>query len=514
MRRVIVFTLFFVATNLTASLAQVDVSIPDSTAATGSIVEIPVNVSDITGLEVISFDIWITFDQTVLSFDTLITSGTLSDLDSSQTLFNDVGGEIKIGSYIYARVPYSGSGALIKLRFSVIGDPFDQTNLQFSRCLLSSFNAGNLPTNPQGGVFTVDSYQVSVTVTTSLGSGSKVIVDGVEHNAPYETTWDAGEQYTINVNSPQNQANGSRYVFSNWSDGGNQSHSVKIFENTTFTANFKTQHYLKIESEHGNPTGAGWYDEGAQAQISIQSPVSGPDGTRYLFDSWVGSGNGSYSGNNNPASVLVNEPIIETVNWNTQHYLTVSSSRGNPDGQGWYKAGATAQFSVDQQVTVPNDSKYEFSSWTGNGSGSYSGGDNPGSVVMNNPIRETANWEATHYYISTSAVPSDGGTISPNPPGLWGEAGSSIEVAASPNINYLFMGWSGDLSGTNNPANLIVDAPKNVTANFAKQEIILDRETTPDNYEELATRWYTMVNGADGDGFWNGQAQVSYGKLA
>ncbi|HDP98484.1 MAG TPA: T9SS type A sorting domain-containing protein, partial [bacterium] len=31
---------------------------------------------------------------------------------------------------------------------------------------------------------------------------------------------------------------------------------------------------------------------------------------------------------------------------------------------------------------------------------------------------------------------------------------------------------------------------------------------------ELATRWYTMVNGEDGDGFWNGQAQVSYGKLA
>jgi len=38
-------------------------------------------------------------------------------------------------------------------------------------------------------------------------------------------------------------------------------------------------------------------------------------------------------------------------------------------------------------------SNYVFTTWTGQGAGSYTGNGNIQAVVMNNPITETANWE-------------------------------------------------------------------------------------------------------------------------
>ena len=50
----------------------------------------------------------------------------------------------------------------------------------------------------------------------------------------------------------------------------------------------------------------------------------------------------------------------------------------------WRNSGAT--FSISATL---NDG-YGFSNWTGSGAGSYSGPDNPASIMMNGPITETA----------------------------------------------------------------------------------------------------------------------------
>jgi hypothetical protein len=50
----------------------------------------------------------------------------------------------------------------------------------------------------------------------------------------------------------------------------------------------------------------------------------------------------------------------------------------------WRNSGATVSISA-----TPNDG-YSFSNWTGSGAGSYSGPDNPASIMMNGPITETA----------------------------------------------------------------------------------------------------------------------------
>ncbi len=47
------------------------------------------------------------------------------------------------------------------------------------------------------------------------------------------------------------------------------------------------------------------------------------------------------------------------------------------------------------------------------------------------------------------------------------EVGTAATVEAVPAFGYVFDSWSGDLSGTTNPAILIIDCDKNITAGFS-----------------------------------------------
>jgi hypothetical protein len=51
----------------------------------------------------------------------------------------------------------------------------------------------------------------------------------------------------------------------------------------------------------------------------------------------------------------------------------------------------------------------------------------------------------------------DGGTYSP---------GTEVELTAEPDTGWAFSGWSGDLSGSNNPESIIMDSDKTITATF------------------------------------------------
>ena len=78
--------------------------------------------------------------------------------------------------------------------------------------------------------------------------------------------------------------------------------------NRTYTANFNTQYYLAMTHGTGGTVNlaSGWRGSGAAVSISA-TPTSG-----YSFTNWSGSGIGSYSGTNNPASITMSEPITET----------------------------------------------------------------------------------------------------------------------------------------------------------------------------------------------------------
>ena len=70
----------------------------------------------------------------------------------------------------------------------------------------------------------------------------------------------------------------------------------------------------------------------------------------------------------------------------------------------------------------------------------------------------------TNYTLTTGAT---NGTITLNPPGGIYSSGTVVTVTATPNTGYTFGSWSGDLSGSGNPATITINGNKSVTANFS-----------------------------------------------
>src|SRR4029453_264973 len=133
--------------------------------------------------------------------------------------------------------------------------------------------------------------------------------------------------HTIAATSPQNGASGVRNIWSRWSDGGAISHTVAPTPNTTYTATFTTQYYLTMNHGAGGTVSpvSGWKNRGAPISISA-TPASG-----YRFANWTGSGIGSYSGTNNPASITMNGPITENTSF-IQNNVQVTVQT-NPTGR-------------------------------------------------------------------------------------------------------------------------------------------------------------------------------------
>jgi uncharacterized repeat protein (TIGR02543 family) len=69
------------------------------------------------------------------------------------------------------------------------------------------------------------------------------------------------------------------------------------------------------------------------------------------------------------------------------------------------------------------------------------------------------------FNLTTAANPSAGGTVTPAGTTSYFE-GKNVQVRATASKGYVFTGWSGDLSGTTNPASIIMNGTKSITANF------------------------------------------------
>jgi uncharacterized repeat protein (TIGR02543 family) len=84
-------------------------------------------------------------------------------------------------------------------------------------------------------------------------------------------------------------------------------------------------------------------------------------------------------------------------------------------------------------------------------------------------------------------------------------SGTSATLTASPDPGYLFTGWTGDGSGTDNPLALVMDGNQTAGAVFSQDQRDLDADGLS-NYQELAVHG-TDPNDADsdGDGFNDGE---------
>jgi hypothetical protein len=151
------------------------------------------------------------------------------------------------------------------------------------------------------------SPMVQITVQTNP-IGCSFTVDGTAYSSSQTFSWTPGSSHTIATTSPQSGGTGIQYVWKSWGDNGGMSHTVAPTVNKTYTATFTTQYYLTMNHGTGGTVSpaSGWKNSGTAVSVSA-TPASG-----YIFNSWTGSGTGSYTGPTNPSSITMGGPITET----------------------------------------------------------------------------------------------------------------------------------------------------------------------------------------------------------
>jgi hypothetical protein len=131
-------------------------------------------------------------------------------------------------------------------------------------------------------------------------------VDGTAYCAKQTFIWEEGSSHTISVGTIQGTGE-TRYVFNNWSDGGNSSHSIVMGANaTTYTANFTTQYQLTSSvsplsggSINISPASAdGYYARGKTVRLSATA------NNQYAFSGW----SGGLMGTTNPQELVMSAP--------------------------------------------------------------------------------------------------------------------------------------------------------------------------------------------------------------
>jgi len=298
---------------------------------------------------------------------------------------------------------------------------------------------------------------------------------------PVELSWLEGSEHVCaalpTVSSTQE---GTRHAFASWSDGATSaSRTITATHDATYTANYKTQHYLTVSSEQGNPSGAGWYDNGSTAPIEADAIV-GAGETRYAFLNWT-LDSAEHTGN--PASVSMDAPHTAVANYKTQHRLTVESDYAEPSGDGWYDEGSTADIDTEE-IVGDDETRHVFLNWVVDGAEDEY--DTSASVTMNSPHSAFADYNTQHYL----TVISDYG----NPTGEdWYDEGATAEIDTEDMITegdtrYVFETWLVDAQQkSSNPSFLEMDAPHQANADYQTQYYL----TVESEYgEPTGEGWY------------------------
>lgn len=120
---------------------------------------------------------------------------------------------------------------------------------------------------------------------------------------------------------------------------------------------------------------------GSSHSIGTNSP-QGNSSTRYVWHSW------NNSGAMNQNIIVPQNSMTYTANFQTEHYLSmgfVPANSGSVSPQsGWKIEGSTITIQAQ-----PN-SNFKFYAWSGSGTGSYTGSNNPETISVNGPINELA----------------------------------------------------------------------------------------------------------------------------
>jgi hypothetical protein len=166
-------------------------------------------------------------------------------------------------------------------------------------------------------------------------SSTRVISQGGQYIANYVL------QYYLSVSSEQGSVSGTgwydfgtyadtgsanlsidqgntRHLFQHWEVDGVEKvgNPLSVLMNAPHTAvaDYKTQHYLSVQSDYGHSSGTGWYDTGTYATASV-TPVVGTL-IRHKFAGW----SEDIGDDQTSTSILMNQPKSIVATWKMDYF--------------------------------------------------------------------------------------------------------------------------------------------------------------------------------------------------
>jgi hypothetical protein len=310
------------------------------------------------------------------------------------------------------------------------------------------------------GTLTPNQYTLSVDLAGE-GEGSIAMT-------PTQTTYLYGDVVMLDATANPGSS------FSGWSGARTAVEpqlSVTITDNVALTANFARDYYtlvLTVVDDSGNPTTQGTVavSPAADARGYIYGETATLSATAapgWRFQGWSGSVSGAeptttltFAGN--AAVTATFTPIYYTITAaavddngapTTNGSVTISPSQ-NPLG---YVYGETVT------VTATASSGWRFINW----GGLLSRNTAVAAFTVETDGVATATFTDKTYSLSATLSEAGVGSIvvAPVPPFSFGQA---VTLTVVPTAGWEFVGWTGDLSGTANPATIVLDGHKVVVA--------------------------------------------------
>ncbi len=310
--------------------------------------------------------------------------------------------------------------------------------------------SGNLSGTANPATLTMNAAK---TVTANFASLSYALAVSANNGSvavsPAKSTYQYGEVVTLTATAA------SGYYFTGWSgtlSGSENPVTITIDGDESVTAQCALKTYsLTVNAANGSvarsPSQSTYPNN--QTVTLTATPAEG-----YTFTGW----SGSLSGSANPATITMTDNKTITANFSANTYsLSVTAPNAaitiNPQKEA-YSYGETVTLAI-----TPNTG-YSFLNWTGGLTGSA----NPATITIDENMTVTANCAADTYSLQVNAA---NGSVVRNPDQASYDYNTTVTLSASPNEGYHFTGWSGDLSGSTNPATITINAAKTITANYA-----------------------------------------------
>ena len=288
---------------------------------------------------------------------------------------------------------------------------------------------------------------------------------------------------TFSPSSPQQYESGStatisatpsaEYEFNGWTGsatGPNQSISLIMDANKSLTANFiKKQYALTITIQGEGTVSENVIKAGVATDYNSGSIIelTANPSAEWVFSEWKGD----LSGTDNPKQITIDgAKNVTAVFIKKQYALTTNVEGEGTVSEKVIKAGVATDYNSGTivELTANPSAEWVFSEWKGD----LSGTDNPKQITIDEAKNVTAVFVKKQYTLKitidgSGSVKINGGNASSSTTETLFDSGTVVELEALDDLPfYTFDEWSGDLTGTDNPTQITMDADKNITAKF------------------------------------------------